>query len=157
MHLEILQYLSMCNRYSNTAQALEKYSGQTKGSSLKASPFMEEAGYIERKLDLADRAMRLSLTKEGKALLKRIDSGKILAPDFPEDDAAVEMIQRLLSDWQSHNGLKSFGQCKSCRFNKTVDGGRSQCMLTGEALSKSDVRKICREHEFAGTASAPLS
>lgn len=158
VHLEILQYLSMCNRYSNTAQALGEYLGQTKGSLSQSLAFMEEAGYIERKPDPVDRRYaRLSLTKEGKALLKRINAGNILVPDFPEDDATVETIQRLLSDWQSHNGLKSFGQCKSCRFNKTMDGGRSQCMLTGEALSKSDVRKICREHEFSDSASAPVS
>ena len=49
VHIEALQYLSICNQYSNTAQALSEYLGQTKGSISQSIKLMEKIGHIERK------------------------------------------------------------------------------------------------------------
>ena len=55
----------------------------------------------------------------------------------------------LLGTLQEANGLKSFGQCRSCCFNLQRVGGYF-CALTQETLSKRDIELICREHEFPG-------
>ncbi len=147
VHIEILQYLSISNKYSNTAQAMSEYLGQTKGSISQSISFLEELNYIERKPCKKDgRAVKIYLTKEGKACLKRMFSNITQPP--PNDDTSIEAVKEILFNWQAENDMKSFGQCKSCRFNESSNEGKFKCGLTGERLSKSDIEKICREHEF---------
>lgn len=42
VHVEILQYLSVCNRYSDTTQTISEYLGQTKGSIFQSLGHLEE-------------------------------------------------------------------------------------------------------------------
>lgn len=148
VHFEILRYLSLCNRYSNTAQALSEYLGQTKGSISQSLKFLEDQGYIERRHDSRDkRYMRLFLTAEGQACLERMAGG--LIPDIPENPALTANLRQVLDGWQKSRGLKGFGQCQSCRYNLRPEGGGFFCALLRESLSAEDVTKICREHEFA--------
>lgn len=147
VHFEILRYLSLCNRYSNTAQALSEYLGQTKGSISQSLKFLEEHGYIERRPDAQDkRYVRLFLTEAGRACLGRMAGG--LIPDLPDDPELVQALRRVLGRWQESNDLKGFGQCQSCKYNNS-EGGRFFCDLLKERLSAEDVTKICREHEFS--------
>ena len=147
VHLEILHYLSKCNRYSNTARALSDYLGQTKGSISQSLKLVEKAGHIERKPCTDDgRMTRLYLTTEGKKRLKRIS--KDILPEVPQDDAIIETFKNLLHHWQTKNRFRSFGQCKSCRYNQTLDNGTFYCGLLDEPLSKTDTQKICQEHAF---------
>ena len=46
VNLEILQYLSICNDYSNTAQAISYYLGQTNGSIYQNLKMMEQSDLI---------------------------------------------------------------------------------------------------------------
>ena len=48
VNLEIMQYLSLCNGYSNTAQALSEYLGQTKGSISQSLKIMESSPHRHR-------------------------------------------------------------------------------------------------------------
>ncbi|MCG8347834.1 MAG: MarR family winged helix-turn-helix transcriptional regulator [Chloroflexales bacterium] len=147
VHLEILHYLSVCNRLSNTAQALSDYLGQTKGSISQSLKLVEKAGHIERKPCKDDgRVTRLYLTSEGKTCLKRIS--KDILPELPRDDLIIETLKSLLYHWQTNSHLKGFGQCKSCRHNQAFDNGAFHCGLLDEPLSKTDTQKICQEHEF---------
>jgi len=147
VHFEILRYLSICNHYSNTAQALVEYLGQTKGSISQSLKLMEKSGYVERKASKKDkRVSKLFLTKKGKSLYKRISEKLVLyCEDSPE---MVEAIKSLLVQWQTESGKSGFGQCKSCRYNTQLKNGEFQCGLTGEPLSNLDILNICREHEF---------
>ena len=147
VHLEILQYLSVCNKYSNTAQAMSEYLGQTKGSISQSLKVVESAGHIVRKPCKKDgRVIKIELTKQGKACLARIE--RKLNIDTPDDPAIASMIEQILRVWQNKAGLEGFGQCKSCQFNVQPGDQRFQCGLTGESLSKSDTHKICKEHQF---------
>ena len=148
VHLEILQYLSISNHYSNTAQALSEYLGQTKGSISQSLKILEAEGYIERKSCKEDkRVTRLFLTKTGKSSFKKMSA--YLMPNLDEAADDIELIKSLLQKWQIRNDHKGFGQCQSCRFNRQLDNGKFQCGLTKAPLSKADIKKICREHEFA--------
>ncbi len=147
VHFEILQYLSICNDYSNTAQALSEYLGQTKGSISQSLKFVEDAGYIVRKRCKKDgRVIRIHLAEKGKACLKRINKNFLLSSS--EDDSVMHAVRNLLRSWQNENGLRGFGQCKLCRLNTVLDNGTFQCGLTGDPLSKMDTQKICKEYEF---------
>lgn len=148
VHIEILQYLSICNRYSNTAQALSEYLGQTKGSISQSLKFLEKKNLVERKPCTEDkRIVRLYMTPESKQVMKRIE--KILTPDIHDDEKTLAAFKAILSTWQKQKNAQGFGQCRSCRFNKDKGNGRFQCGLTEEPLKKSETLQICREHEFA--------
>jgi len=150
VHVEILQYLSISNRYSNTAQALSEYLGQTKGSISQSLKLLEKDGYVKRQPCPDDkRVTRLNLTPKAKACLKRISH--YLMPNLgeeKEEQAASETIQSLLQKWQHANDYQGFGQCQSCRYNQPLGNGKFQCGLTGAPLNAMDVKLICREHEF---------
>lgn len=147
IHAEILEYLSRCNKYSNTAQALSEYLGVTKGSISQSLKTLEEKGLVLRRECTDDkRIFRLSLSPEGKKTLKdlQLDIPKI--PDFYKDD---ESLRQILKAWQHKNDLRSFGLCKTCKHKETLDTGKFRCGLTKENLSVPDTEKICREHAYA--------
>jgi DNA-binding MarR family transcriptional regulator len=150
VHFEILYYLSVCNRYSNTAQAISEYFGQTKGSISQSLKFLEEKELLSRVTDPADkRYVRLHLTASGeKCLLRMTQEGK-LTPSFPEIPETTDALKGLLIFWQKTHGMKSFGLCRTCKFNQKLANGKFRCGLTDEILSKTETEKICREHEFA--------
>jgi hypothetical protein len=72
----------------------------------------------------------------------------LLMPNLGETEKDVDAIRLLLQKWQANNNHKGFGQCLSCRYNRQLSDAKFQCGLTGESLSKSETRQICREHEF---------
>ena len=147
VHLEILHYLSICNRYSNTAKDLSDYLGQTKGSISQSLKFIEQAGHVERKpCEIDGRVTRLHLTEAGNACLKHVEDNSPTAP--PHGFSTVETLKSLLNHWQTRIDLKGFGQCKSCRYIQSLENGQAHCDLLDEALTKSDTQKICKEHAF---------
>jgi len=148
VHIEILQYLSICNRYSNTAQALSEYLGQTKGSISQSLRVMESMGHIQRKPCMNDkRVVRLFITEGGRDCLQRVSHGMSL--DFDDAPSVVELVKSLLARWQAQSSQKGFGQCQSCRYNVDLGNSEFECGLTKELLSNTDVKKICREHDFS--------
>ncbi|HEY8190332.1 MAG TPA: MarR family winged helix-turn-helix transcriptional regulator [Micavibrio sp.] len=150
VHFEILHYLSICNRYSNTAQAISEYFGQTKGSISQSLKFLEEKGYISRAADPTDkRYARLALTETGAQCLARMTRNGTITPDFPENAEAAKALRDLLLFWQKSYGMKTFGPCRTCQYNRKIEDGKYQCGLTGEALFEAETEQICREHEFA--------
>ena len=148
VHIEILQYLSMCNRYSNTAQALSEYLGLTKGSISQSLKVLEKDAYIERRSCLSDkRITRLHLTAKAQASITRISSN--LLPDSGASDNTTQAIKSLIREWQIKNEHQGFGQCRSCQFNQSQGDGQFTCGLTGEALAEAEVQQLCREHRFS--------
>ncbi|MCC6598870.1 MAG: winged helix-turn-helix transcriptional regulator [Alphaproteobacteria bacterium] len=148
VHFEILHYLSLCNRYSNTAQALSEYLGQTKGSISQSLKFLEDQAYIIRQPDTRDRRyVRLFLTDKGQETFTQMAAAG-LVPALPDDPALNHALKNALGTWQRENGIKSFGQCRSCKYNQNPGEGVFYCALLKESLSAQDTEKICREHVF---------
>jgi MarR family transcriptional regulator, negative regulator of the multidrug operon emrRAB len=143
VHVEILQYLSICNRYSDTTQAISDYLGQTKGSISQSLGLLEDSGFIKRTQDKADkRVFHLSLIAKGQSVTNRmlqsihLDGAESLEPQ----------LKTLLASIQKKNGLVGFGTCKSCKHNQNPGKNNFVCGLTKESLSLSDLKKICKEH-----------
>lgn len=148
VQLEALIYLSMANRYSDTPAALTEYLAVTKGTISQTLKALEKRGLIAKKADIQDgRVLHCQLTDEGQAVASDAYPAGLFRGLSRDDLAQAEpALEPLLRQLQAANGFRAFGQCSTCRFfQRRSRGGR--CGLTGEDLSASDTKKICREHE----------
>mgnify|MGYP000861632678 CR=1 FL=1 len=144
VHVEILQYLSICNRYSDTTQAISDYLGQTKGSISQSLGLLEESGFIKRTQDKIDkRVFHLSLLAKGQSVANRMLQGI----QFHGVESLESQFKALLISIQEKNGFVGFGTCMSCKHNQNPSKNIFICGLTNETLTLSDIKKICKEHE----------
>ncbi len=153
VQLEVLVYLSVANRYSDTAAALGEYLGVTKGTVSQTIRALERRGLVCKDADEHDgRVLHCLLTDEGAHIAEVAHPAAFLR-DLPaeQQQETLTAALRVLRSLQAGRGFRSFGQCRTCRhFSSSGDGHR--CGLTGEALSDADSTKICREHEAPRTA-----
>ncbi len=155
VQLEALQYLSMCNRYSDTPMAVTEYLGQTKGTVSQSLKVLEKKGFLTKHGDKNDKRithMKVSVT--GKQLLKEIIPPPLFAHacknlNEPSEIQIVTNLRELLQAVQRSNEMKSFGVCRTCRYNLKKKEGSFFCDLTKETLSQREVQLICREYEDA--------
>jgi len=154
VHVQILGYLSQCNRYSNTPAAVTEFIGSTKGTTSQSINILEKKGFINKRSDEEDgRVIHLDLSDKGERFIKN---------EFPphEFKAALDglnkndterlsqLLTKLLIQLQRKNNSKLFGVCHTCRhFKKFGLGDIHQCGLTLEPLSVEESFLICREHE----------
>ena len=152
VHLQVLLYLSRCNRYSNTPLGVADYLNATKGTISQSLKVLEKKGYILKKADAKDRrVVHLILTTQGQKLLKQVVPPSLFTHAVKElSDEQVEFLATqlslLLGHLQKANRARSFGVCHTCRFFLREEDG-FRCGLTQEALSHDDSQSICREHE----------
>ncbi|MDJ0689655.1 MAG: MarR family winged helix-turn-helix transcriptional regulator [Xenococcaceae cyanobacterium MO_188.B32] len=152
VHLQVLFYLSHCNRYSNTPLGVSDYLNATKGTISQSLKVLEKKGYIVKEADANDRrVVHLILTTQGQKLLKQVVPPSLFAHAVKElSDEQVKslttQLSLLLSRLQKANRARSFGVCHTCRFFLREEDG-FRCGLTQEALSHDDSFRICREHE----------
>lgn len=144
VHVEILQYLSVCNRYSDTTQSISDYLGQTKGSISQSLGILEELGFIKRTQDMSDkRVFHLSILAKGLSVTNRM----LESINLDGADHLAPQLKNLLASLQKKNDLKGFGTCISCKFNQNPGKNKFVCGLTKESLTALEVKKICKEHE----------
>ena len=154
VHVQMLSYLSVCNRYSDTPAAVTEFSGATKGTSSQSIAVLERKGFLRKRPDSADgRVVHLSLTAKGR----RFVDNNFPPPEFsssvgemkPADrETLTGLLTGLLVSLQRRNGGRMFGVCRTCRhFRKDALPGSHQCGLTLEPLSEDESTRICREHE----------
>jgi MarR family transcriptional repressor of emrRAB len=153
VHLQVLDYLSRCNRYSDTPAALTNYLGMTRGTVSQTLLLLSKKGFIKKTTDATDRrVVHLSLLAEGDTILKQARTSELFikaALIFKKHNLVnpEELFVKALTSLQKANKSHSFGLCKTCQyFTKTADG--FTCGLTKEPLSQSDSEKICQEHSI---------
>ncbi len=157
IQLEALHYLAQCNRYSDGVQGVSDFLGQTKGTVSRTLSVLEERGLVERQVDSDDRrVVHLGVTSAGRRMLKKVIPARFLVEALADADAAQVrsldgLLKMVLLSAQRVRGGRSFGACKTCRFNEKAKAG-ARCGLTGEPLSKADIEMICREHEYRESA-----
>lgn len=151
VQLHVLQYLARANRYSDTPAAVAEYLGLTKGTVSQTLITLEKRGLLTRTTDSTDkRVTRLSLTQEGRAVVRRCSPPPALRRAIDELGANVQGqlaggLTSLLRGVQETVGARGFGVCNSCRHFLTEDRG-ARCGLTQEPLPARQTEKICREH-----------
>ena len=148
IHLNVLNYLSICNRYSNNPAALTRYLGNTKGTTSQSVNVLVKKGYIVKEKTKDDkRVVKLHLTKKADELLGQLtfdDSENF----FNDKSIAVSesVLTNILKSLQLSNHNRNFGICKTCDF--FIDEGDGfRCGLTQEKLLDFEIEQICQEHE----------
>ena len=155
VQIEVLHYLSICNRYSDTPMAVTEYLGLTKGTVSQTLKVLENKGLLSKQLDKSDkRISHLKLSTKGKKLLNKIIpttmfvSACEVLPNKTQSEIASSLKQLLITLIQVNN-LKTFGVCSSCRYNSKTEDGGYFCRLVEQPLSVDDIELICREHEIS--------
>ena len=157
IQIQILSYLSVSNRYSDTAAAVTDFFDMTKGTVSQSIKILEKRGLVYKIKDPKDgRLVHLSLSEEGLKFLMKYQEG--LSLDDVLKDLGLSKsnnLRALLTDTllllQKKNNNKTFGICNSCHFfRKNAFDPDHQCGLTKEKLLEEESLKICREHEMAG-------
>ena len=153
IHIQVMQYLNKCNRYSDTPLALTHYLGSTKGTISQSLLVLERKHLLKKLADQKDKRMvHLQLTSKAKKLLKKIDDlvlSKDLMDDYSEEVQATvnNTLKTVLRDLQLRNNNRSFGQCSTCKFFVKEKANKYRCGLTQESLRLEETFKICLEHE----------
>jgi MarR family transcriptional regulator, negative regulator of the multidrug operon emrRAB len=151
VHLQVLDYLSRCNKYSDTPAALANYLGMTRGTVSQTLLLLHNKGYINKTTDAVDRrVVHLSLLPEGMAVLEKAKLTDLFtrATDLLPNEALPrydDTLVSLLSALQKSNQSHTFGLCKTCK-HFTVNPNGLSCGLTLEPLTESDSERICQEH-----------
>lgn len=154
VHLQALNYVSRCNKYSDTPAALTNYLGMTRGTVSQTLSLLEKKGFLKKIADTKDRrVVHLGLLPEGSAILEQAKPMALFnqAATLLKHDDALDyetVFANTLMALQKANQSLSFGLCKTCLyFTTTADG--FVCGLTKEPLTKSDSERICQEHTVA--------
>jgi MarR family transcriptional regulator, negative regulator of the multidrug operon emrRAB len=153
VHLQALDYLSKCNKYSDTPAALSNYLGMTRGTVSQTLALLEKKGYLKKTTDNLDRrVIHLSLLLEGQLLLKKARLTELYKHAFDLlDEIALERygetLITILSALQKSNNSHTFGLCKTCQYFTLLEDGLF-CGLTKESLTADDSEKICQEHNI---------
>ncbi|MCX7082383.1 MAG: MarR family winged helix-turn-helix transcriptional regulator [Methylococcales bacterium] len=152
VHLQVMDYLSRCNRYSDTPAALANYLGMTRGTVSQTILLLEKKGYLKKTADENDKRMvHLSLLAEGDALMNKASPADLYSQAsaiFNENINQENVFINALNALQKANKSQSFGLCKTCKYFTETSAG-FVCDLTKEQLSQSDSEKICQEHSLS--------
>jgi DNA-binding MarR family transcriptional regulator len=152
IQLDVLHFLARCNRYSDTSKAVTEFFGLTKGTVSQTIAALHRKGLVDKQPDPADgRRIHLILTRTGERVVREAFPPELLLTvATPEDGALVAGLEGLLRRMQRVSGSASFGECQSCAHFRREGDRRYRCGLTGEALRRVDIEKICLEHTTPG-------
>ncbi len=152
VHLQVLDYLSRANRFSDTPLAVGEYLGLTKGNMSQRINVLERLDLICKAADDVDgRLVHLTITNAGKRLLADAHP----PPSWRDAESLVgtkqfrnleEPLAELLQALIAANGFKTFGQCKTCRFHQRPNR-QPFCGLLEVELDLELADQICREHQ----------
>jgi len=148
IHLHVLMYLSMSNKYSNNPAALTKYLGNTKGTTSQSINVLESKGYLVKQKSVNDkRIIKLYLTEQANEIIKKLSFED--SEDFFNDrsmEITENVLTNILKSLQLSNQSLGFGICKTCDF--FIDEGDGfRCGLTQEILFDYEIDQICQLHE----------
>lgn len=152
---EALRFVDRANHRACSPSALADFMGTTKGTASQTIKALEAKGLVQRGPVAGDgRAVRISITEAGNALLRKDPLGAIhdaLTACSPEDRLQlVDGMQRLVGAVQRSVGAAEFGRCTECehyrpeRFSQT-NSFACRCAVYGDLFSPSEIDKICAD------------
>ncbi len=151
VHLQVMHYLSRCNRYSDVPAAISAYLGVTRGTISQTLLLLEKKGLIKKSTDAKDkRVVHLQLLPAGYEALQAARASDLLQQAetiLQQQHLALDenpFMQALIA-LQKANAGQTFGLCKNCKHFRVIPEG-FRCGLTQEILSDQDSEKICQEH-----------
>ncbi len=151
VHVQVLEYLALCNRISNTPLSLSRYLGISKGTVSQSVIVLENKGLISKSQDENDRRIvHLLLTDAGKDVVKNAFSNEQWSntcerlPAQQRERMAEDLTQLLQELTQQHH-VQSFGVCRTCKYF-CYEGSNYSCGLLQVPLEASETAKLCHEH-----------
>ncbi|MGB2692005.1 MAG: MarR family winged helix-turn-helix transcriptional regulator [Thermodesulfobacteriota bacterium] len=154
VHVQILSYLSQCNRYSNTPAGVTEFIGSTKGTTSQSINILEKRGFIDKRPDKEDgRVIHLELSAKGQSFVDNEFppsefNDALESLNSNDADSLALLLTKLLIQFQQNNNGKLFGVCHTCNhFRESALSNSHQCGLTLEPLSEEESLQICREYE----------
>lgn len=148
IHVQVLRYLAMCNRYSDLPIAIADYFGITRGTVSQTLSVLERKGLVVKKTDERHgRRLHLRLTPAGVAASaggwpERLET---VLQSLPGPASTLdETLRALLLGLQRLNGQHAFGICRDCA-HFLVEPHGARCGLTQEPLTDDQTAKLCRE------------
>lgn len=153
VQMEVLRYLHLCNRFSDTPKSVTEYLGHTKGTVSQTLNVLEKKGLVVKSPDADDkRVQHLKLTDEGRKVIADGIPGELLrctldALSTDQEDQISTALHQFLETMLKANQLATFGVCASCRHHRRQDGKRF-CELLQQPLTTADATRICREHRY---------
>lgn len=153
VHIEVLCYLSRCNKFSNTPASVSEYLGVTKGTISQSISLLESKELLVKVADKVDRrVIHLNLTEKGKNLIEDTmpptsftNSLNKLSDD--EENTLQWQLESLLKDIQNSRNKSSFSICKTCTYNEPKTPILFYCKLLKEELPRQCGELICKEHK----------
>lgn len=148
IHIQVLHYLKLANRYSDLPIAIAEYFGITRGTVSQTLAVLERKGLLTKAPDARHgKRVHLKLTPAGESVLRdswveRVE--QLLCERTGEADALESTLRKLLSAMQRVNGQRAFGLCHQCAHFLKEEGG-ARCGLTREPLATEQTIRICRE------------
>ena len=122
VHFQILQYLSLCNKYSDTPVAITNYLGMTRGTISQSLILLEKNELIKKIQDQNDkRVIHIRLLKKGITTFNKAKPSKLYekaANILDKNSARIsgkEIFIKALTALQKANNSRSFGICSSCK------------------------------------------
>jgi len=155
IQLQMLGYLTICNRYSNTPAGVAEYFGLTKGTVSQSLIALETQGLIGKQADSKDgRVVHILVTTAGQLIVDEDLPPALLCTALnelstAEQEQATHLLKRLLVALQKAHQTRSFGVCSSCRYHQVEGSDSFRCGLTQEPLTNEEIGLICREHQSA--------
>lgn len=152
VQVQVLNYLSICNRYSDTPAAVADYLGLTKGTVSQTVRVLAESGWVDKVPDEQDgRVVHLRLTCEGRALVEEAVPPPVLVEALgsmsdAQQQRALTTLRELLRRLQQSNEGLTFGVCHTCKHFLRDGESQFRCGLTLEPLTPPESLLICREH-----------
>lgn len=153
VHVQVLEYLALCNRFSNTPLSLSRYLGISKGTVSQSVIVLENKGLIDKAQDKSDRRIvHLMLTDAGKRIVKNVFSNEQWSNSCErlpaqQRERMAEDLAQLLTELTRQHSAQSFGVCRTCRYFNYNNSNYS-CNLLQIPLEASETAKICHEHSL---------
>ncbi len=150
VHVQVLDYLSRCNRFSDMPASVTSYLGLTKGTVSQTLIILEKKGYISKVKDIHDkRVVHLKINQQGLDILQQAKPNDLFSRASSllqgvDQPAIREYLGQTLMALQQANQSQAFGLCKNCKYFTQMKEGYL-CGLTQEPLAVNESTKICQE------------
>jgi len=149
IHIQVLEYLSQANRYSDIPIAVAEYFGITRGTVSQTLALLERNGLLVKEPDARHgKRVHLRLTAAARAILRDSWTRRLEAAfssfESVDRNALDVTLRKVLATLQHQNNQRAFGLCRQCAHFLSEARG-SRCGLTGEPLAKDQTVRICRE------------
>lgn len=151
IHGQVLEYLSICNSFSDTLVSVAEYLNLTKGTVSQTIQLLQRKGFIEKQQDKEDRRVtHLKLLPLGQSILDEFSSVDLLEQagfDVPAIHSSLltDVLKNTITSLQRTSKARTFGKCDSCKYFGEQEN-YYHCGGSDHIVYSAEINKICREH-----------